>query len=400
MTETTPREVAVVGFGRTPFGRFGGALRSVPHPALGAVAARHALAHASTRPEEVEEVVVGVNFPGADRSIARQTALQAGIPDDRNALTVDRACCSSLTAMTVLSRPLRLGEAGCGLAGGVDNLSRVPYFLEDMRWGNRLGHVQLSDQLVVSCPHTGVPRAIQAADEAAAYGVGRGEQDEWALRSQQRYEEARRAGAFREELAPVDIDVEGQRVVLTEDEVPRPDTSLEGLAELPTVNGSTTVTAGNAPDLSGGASMVVLATQPWSRRHGRPVLATLEGFAMASGEPSRIASMPAEAARRALARAGIGLDDVDVLEINEAFAAVPLVTTLELAERDAARAAKLRRRTNVRGGAVAVGHPTGATAARLVISAVQILRERGGGTGLVTLCGGIGEAEAVVVRAW
>ena len=378
--------IAVTGYARTPFGRFGGALRDVRLPVLGAAAVQAALARSGAAGEAVDEVVIGVNFTGSERSVARQVALRAGVPDDRNAFTVDRACCSSLAAITLASRGLRLGDTKVAVAGGVENLSRVPYFLENMRWGQRLGDVTLTDQLVVSCPHTGVPRAVQAADEAAEYGIGREEQDAWAWRSQQRYAAALAEGVFDDEIVALDE--------LDHDEVPRPDTDLAALAALATVNGSATVTAGNAPNLSTGAAALVLATTDVDA----PVKATLQGWSMASGHPQMIASMPARAARLALQRCGLALDDIDLIEVNEAFAAVPLVTTMELAGRDEVLAKDLRERTNVTGGAIAIGHPTGATAARLVLTAVNQLTRRGGGTALVTICGGVGEAEAVVVR--
>jgi len=391
------RPVHVIGYARTPFGRFGGSLRSLSLPELGAYAVSAALRRSAIAPEQVDEVAFGVNFPGGDRSIARQVQLAAGIPDDKVSYSVDRACCSSLAAANQASRGLRLGETDVVVAGGVENLSRVPYFIEAARFGKRLGDIVLTDQLVISCPYSGVPRAVQAADEAAQYGIGRVEQDEWACRSQEAYADALARGVFVDEVVPVSvIDADGHEVTLQADEPPRPGSSLEALGRLPTVNGSATVTAGNAPDLSSGATALVLASQPIGEQHDGT--ARLDGWSMASGDPQRIASMPAVAARLALKRVGLSLDDIDIFEINEAFAAVPLVSTLVLADRDATAARKLRARTNVNGGAVAIGHPTGATGARLVMTAVAELRRRDGGTGLVSICGGIGEAEAVVVH--
>lgn len=386
----------VVGYRRTPFGRFGGALRTVGLPELGASAVRAALQRAGVPPEVVDEVAIGVNFPGAERSVARQVQLLVGIPDTKVSYTVDRACCSSLSAINLASRSLRLGESEVAVAGGVENLSRVPYFIEAARFGQRLGDIVLVDQLVISCPHSGVPRAVQAANEALVHGIGRAEQDEWACRSQERYAKAKADGFFRDELAPLTIDTGGGRIlVVDEDEPPRPNTSMEVLETLPTIYGSETVTAGNAPDLSSGASALVLASGAPGEASS---LARLDGWSMASGNPQQIASMPAIAARLALRRTGLSLDDIDVLEINEAFAAVPLVSTLLLTEGDERRAEDVRARTNVNGGAVAMGHPTGATGARLVMTAIAELRRRGGGRGLVSICGGIGEAEALVVH--
>lgn len=399
---TTPQTagdvVTIVGAARTPFGKFGGALRSLTLPELGAHAVAAALDRAAVTPADVEELAFGINFPGSDRSIARQVALRAGVPDDRNSYTVDRACCSSLAALGIVARSIRAGELGLAVAGGAENLSRVPYFLEDMRWGHPLGRLELVDQLVIACPHTGVPRAVQAADEAAGYGIGRVEQDEWAVRSQERCAAAAAAGYFDDEIAPIEVPDGAGTLVVGADESPRPGTSAEVLARLPTVNGSATVTAGNAPGLSTGATAAVLAGGEAARRRGLRPLATVMATAMASGPPERVASIPATAARRVLERAGLDIDDVALIEINEAFAAVPLVTTLELAGGDRPRAELLRERTNVNGGAVAIGHPTGATGVRLVMTLARELSRRGGGIGLVTICGGIGEGEAVLLR--
>jgi acetyl-CoA C-acetyltransferase len=352
-----------------------------------------ALARAGRAAQEVAELAVGVNFPGSDRSVARQASLHAGLPETTVSYTVDRACCSSLAAIDLAARSVATGT-GLAVAGGTENLSRVPYFLEDMRWGNRLGHIQLVDQLVVSCPYTGVPRAVQASEEAAANGIGRTAQDEWALRSQQRWAQATARGAFADEIVPIPTD---RGDTLSVDECPRPTTTLAALAALPTVNGSATVTAGNAPGLATGATAVVLAPAAALPPAARP-LAWLRTIVAAAGPPERIASIPAVAARMALAAAGLELDDIALFEINEAFAAVPLVSTKVLADGDAKRTEWLRERTNVNGGAIAVGHPTGATGARLLMTLAFELRRRGGGFGLVSICGGIGEAHAAVIE--
>jgi len=391
--------VAVLGFARSPFGKFGGSLREATLPELASAVVTAALARSGVGPDDVDQLVFGVNFPGSDRSIARQILLRSDIPVDRNAYTVDRACCSSLTALAAVSRSLRLAEASVAVAGGAENLSRVPYFLEGVRFGHRLGNLEMSDQLVISCPHTHEPRARQASTEALEHGIGRTQQDEWALRSQERYAKALAAGWPAEEIVPVPgVDSRGRTITMETDEVPRPSTTAAGLVGLSTIYGSETVTPGNAPDLSSGSAALVLADPGAAAERGRPVLATLRGFAAVSGEPRRIASIPATAVARALDAAELTLDQVDLIEINEAFAAVPLVATLVLAGGDEHRAEALRERTNVNGGSVAIGHPTGATAARMVMTAICELRRRGGGTAAVALCGGIGEGEAVIVE--
>jgi acetyl-CoA C-acetyltransferase len=385
----------VVAAARTPFGAFGGVLRDLSIPELSAIAASAALDRAGMSVERVDELAMGVNMPGSDRSIARQTALRCGIPDDRTAYTVDRACCSSLTAVALARRGLLAGEATVAVAGGGENLSMVPYFLHGVRFGSRLGPLLLDDNLVVACPHTGVPRAVQAAEEAAAHGIGRGEQDEWALRSQERAVAAQRSGAFDGEIAPVKL-ASGDTMVT--DESPRPGTTLARLSQLPTVNGSSTVTAGNAPGLSTGAAFAVLTRGAVARTEDLPVLARVVAMAQVAGHPAKIGSIPAVAVRAVLARADLTLDDMDVVEINEAFAAVPLVSTLVLADGDRAGADRLRERTNVNGGAIALGHPTGATGLRLLMTAAGELQRRGGGHAVVAMCGGVGEGEAVVIE--
>jgi acetyl-CoA C-acetyltransferase len=390
--------VVILSGARTPFARFDGALRELKIPVLGSIAVAAAIKTAPIDPDQIEELALGVNFPGSDRSVARQVALNAGIPDDKNSYTVDRACCSSMAALSLVSRGLRLGEIDIAVAGGAENMGKVPYFLENMRWGNRLGDVKLVDQLVISCPHTGVPRALQAGNEARTYGVTRAEQDEWALRSHQRYGTALAAGHLDEEIVSVDeLDDGGRAIQLAADESYRADVKLDRLAALPTVYGSPTVTAGNAPGLSAGASALVLARKDIATAQGWSTETEILGYGRASGHPDHIASIPAAAAQIALKNADTDLDQIDQIEINEAFAAVPLVTTLELADRDTTRAERLRDRTNINGGAIAIGHPTGATATRLVMTLRNSLLRRGGGIGLATICGGIGEAESVVI---
>lgn len=398
MSDPRPGSVEVLAAARTPFGAFGGAMRDLSIPQLGAAAATAALARAGITADRVDEFAMGVNLPGADRSIARQTALHAGVPDDRFAFTVDRACCSSLTALALARRGVLAGDCDIALAGGGENLSKVPYFLDGIRFGKRLGDLHLRDQLVISCPYTGVARAVQAADEAALHGIGRQEQDEWALRSHQLAAEAQRRGWFDDEIVPVDVPDRGGVVTVTADEAVRPTTTLERLAALPPANGSTTVTAGNAPGLSTGSSFAVLAADGTAQRMGRVPLARVIAVAQVAGPPAKIGSIPAVAARAVLRRAGLALDDMDLIEINEAFAAVPLVSTLVLADGDRGAAEKLRARTNVNGGAVALGHPTGATGIRLLMTAAQSLHRAGGGRALVAMCGGVGEGEAVVIE--
>lgn len=399
-------EVAVISAVRSPFGKFGGTLKDFTLPELGGLIVAEAIRRAGIDPADVEEVATGVNLPGADRSIARQVLIEAGIPPDRVAYTVDRACCSSMAATSLASRSIRLGDANIAVASGSENMSKVPYFLTAQRWGHALGDVTLKDQLVIACPMTGKPRAVQAGEEAVEYKVSREEQDAWALRSHQKYLEAREACKFSEEIMPVEVPQRrGEPLLFSEDESVRPDTTMEKLAKLKTIYGSPTVTAGNAPGLNTGASAMVLMSPEEAERRDKKPLATLISWAMASGHPDRIASIPAESARLALEKVNMTIDDMDLIEINEAFAAVPLVSTLIMADGNQEKAEEIRAKTNVNGGAIAIGHPTGATGARLVITLIYELRRRREAAGdsrpyygLATLCGGIGEAEAIIVK--
>ncbi len=399
-------EVGVISAVRSPFGKFGGTLKDFTLPELGGRVVAEAIRRAGVDPADVEEVATGVNLPGADRSIARQVLIEAGIPTSRVAYTVDRACCSSMAAISMASRAIRLGDTKVAVAGGTENMSRVPYFLTAQRWGHSLGDVVLKDQLVIADPMTGKPRAVQVGEEATEYGVSRAEQDAWAVRSHENYLAARDAGKFAEEIMSIPVpQPKGEPLLFTTDESVRPGTTIEKLAALPTIYGSATVTAGNAPGLSTGASAMVLMSPEEAERRGAEPLAMIVGWAMASGHPDRIASIPAESARLVLAQVGMTIDDMDLVEINEAFAAVPLVSTLVMAGGDRDKAEAIRNKTNVNGGAVAIGHPTGATGARLVMTLIYELRRRREAAaesrpyhGVATICGGIGEAEAIVVR--
>jgi acetyl-CoA C-acetyltransferase len=392
-------EVVVLGAVRTAFGKFGGTLKDFTLPDLGGQVVAEALRRAGIAAQDVDEIALGVNLPGSDRSIARQAALRAGIPDTKPAYTVDRACCSSLAAVNMVSRSLRLGEARVTVGGGTENMSLVPYFLHAARWGNRLGDIVLKDQLVISCPYSGKARALQAGEEAMEYGIGREEQDGWALRSHQRVSAAQEAGFFEAEILPIEVPQrKGPPIIFAQDEEVRPNTTLEKLAKLRTIYDSPTVTPGNAPGLSTGASALVLTTKEEAERRGLKPLATIKTWAMAAGHPDKIASIPATAAQKSLDQVGMTVDDMDLIEINEAFAAMPLVATHILGGGDPEKVTAIREKTNVNGGAIAIGHPTGATAARLVMTIIYALQSRGGGWGLVAICGGIGQGESVIVK--
>lgn len=392
-------EVVIVSAARTPFTKYGGILADFTTVDLGAIVVEQVIKRGAVQADQVEEVYMGVNMPSSNRSIARQITLKAGLPETVNSATMDRACCSSTVAIATAYRAIKSGEAEVTIGGGTENLSRVPYFLDDLRWGKRMGDVLLKDIVVVTCPYTGVPRAVQAGNEAVEHNISREEQDTWALRSQQLYAAALANKVFDAEIVPVELPVKkGEPQSCNQDEGARPETTLAKLASLPTVYGSPTVTAGNAPGLSTGASAVLLMSREKAETLGLKPLATIIAHAQGSGHPQRIASIPAYTAQKALSKAQLTIDDIDLLEINEAFAVMPLLSTQILGENDPAKIEQIRAKTNVNGGAIAIGHPTGATGGRLLITLAYELQRRGGGYGLAAICGGIGEGECFIIK--
>ncbi|HZS00988.1 MAG TPA: acetyl-CoA C-acyltransferase [Chloroflexota bacterium] len=385
----------LVGAARTPIGRFLGALADVPAPQLGAVAVRAALARAGVPPEAVDDVLLGnVVQAGVGQAPARQAALAAGIPPTASAMTLNKVCASGLQAVIDATRAVRLGEAAVVVAGGMESMSLGPHLLPHARRGIRLGSGELLDATV----HDGLWCAFErhhmgnAAEAIAAkHGITRAAQDAYALESHRRAVAAQRGGCFDAEIVPVDAPSGKQAVRVAADELPRPDTSLERLGALrPAFAADGTVTAGNAPALSDGAAALVVASGQAVARHGLRPLARVLGYASAGIEPRWLFDAPPLAIRGVLERTGLALADFDLLEVNEAFAAQVLANgrTLDW-DWD---------RVNVHGGAIALGHPLGATGARILVTLLYALRERGGRRGLAALCHGGGGAVALAVE--
>jgi len=396
-------DVVICAYARTPFGKFGGALKDMPAVELGVRMVRALLERASLSEAQVDELALGCCIPAETQAVAavvaRQVLLGAGLPVDRPSITLDRACCSGLSACQWAWRSLRLGEAGVAIAGGTDNMSRTPHVAQGLRWGLRVGGASLEDPLQGMAYKRYNPVSVDAGEVALEHGVDRELQDRWALRSQERYQAALRAGHLEAELVPLEVPGRrGATTRVTADELPRPDSSLEALAALPTVYGSPTCTAGNAPGLDAGAAGLALATRARAGALGLPVLARLVGVFSTAEAPRQIASVPAAAIRKALARAGWKLADLRRIEINEAFAAMPLVSTKLLAEGDGADLEELRARVNVNGGAIAIGHPIGASGARILGSLVLELRRLGGGRGAAAICGGLAQGDCALVE--
>jgi acetyl-CoA C-acetyltransferase len=397
-------DVVIVSAVRTPFSKFGGALRDFRSIDLGALVMKECLQRVDVKPQEVQEVNYGVSVlmeVGLEADVpARQATLFADFPPESISLTINRACCSSLSALRLGYRAIRAGEIDIALAVGSDIMGRAPLFAPDIRWGSRLGNVILKDPLY----EMGYPQfsslAVDAGEVALEYGITRQEQDEWALGSHQRYFEAFHQGKFKvgEELMSVQIpQKKGPPLPLTQDESPRADSSLEQLSKLHTIYGSPTVTPGNAPGLSTGATAVLIMSAGKAKEKGIKPKATILSSVATAMSARYIAAIPAPTIIRSLEKAGKSLDEINLIEINEAFAAMPLVSTKILSENDLPLMQKLREKTNVNGGAIAIGHPVGASALRITMTMMYELCRRGGGLGAAAICGGLAQGEGIVL---
>jgi acetyl-CoA C-acetyltransferase len=377
----------IVAAARTPFGKLGGALKDYEAPALGAIAIRGALDRVDVRDDEVEYVIMGqVLQGGAGQAPARQAAVGAGLPKEIPSDTINKVCASSVRAVEIADQMIRAGDHDVIVAGGMESMSNAPYVLKKARFGYRLGDgvvidLTLHDGLVSS--FDGKHMVEQASFVSRELGITREEQDAWALRSHQRAVAAIDEGRFAEELVSVDgVDT---------DEAPRRDTTLEKLAGLkPVFDPEGTTTAGNAPGVNDGAGALVVVSEEFAQKRGLEILATILGSAYIADEYAYLARTPAKASARVLEKAGKTIDDVDRLEINEAFASVT-VNSLKMLGADPEKA-------NVNGGAVALGHPVGASGARILGTMIYELRRNGGGLGLAAICSGGGQGDALLLE--
>ncbi len=398
-------DVVIVSAVRTPVGKFGGTLKDFRSIDLGALVIKECLRRVEVQPKDVEEVNYGLSIlleAGLESDIpGRQATLFAGFPPESISLTVNRACCSSLSALRLGYRAIRAGEIDVAMAVGSDNMGRAPHVAPDARWGSRLGHMILKDPLFGLGYPDFAPVAVDAGTVALENGVTREEQDAWAVRSHELYFEAQRQGKFvvGEELMAVEVaQKKGPTISFEQDESPREGTTAEQLSKLSPVYGSPTVTAGNAPGLCTGATAILMMSGRKAREMGLEPLGTILSSVATATEPRLIATIPAPTITKAVEKAGLTLAEMDLIEINEAFAAMPLVSTKLLADGDAALLQQLRAKTNVNGGSIAIGHPVGATALRITMTAMYELRRRGGGLAVASICGGLAQGEGVVVK--
>ena len=388
-------EVLIVGGARTPMTDYSGALKDVSALELGAIAARAAFARTGVKPEWIEHAVVGnVMQTSADAIYgARHVALKAGVPIEVPALTVNRLCGSGIQAAVSGAQMIQLGEADIVLSGGIESMSQAPHVLRGLRNGLRLNQGKLEDSLYEALldPYCGLFMAQTAEKCAAKYNISRDEQDAYALRSQQSASRAWAAGTFKDEVTPVEIKSRKGVTVVDKDDHLRPDTTLEGLAKLPAAfskDGS--VTAGNASGIVDGGAALILASAKAVKDKGLKPIGRLVNWAAVGVDPSYMGMGPAPATRKALAKAGLTLSDIDLIEVNEAFAGQYLAVEKELGLD--------REKTNVNGGAIALGHPLGMTGTRLLLTLLLELGRRGRQYGLATACIGGGQGIAAIVE--
>jgi acetyl-CoA C-acetyltransferase len=390
---TTPVILSAV---RTPIGKYLGGLSGFTAPQLGAMVVREAVSRAGVDPAAVEEVILGqVVQGGSGQAPARQALIHAGLPATIPAVTINKVCGSGLKAVMLASQAIKAGDAECIVAGGQESMSGAPHYVFGMRGGVKAGNQTMVDGMIhdglwdsFGCCHMG-EYAEYTAEKA---GVSREDQDRFAYESHRKAVEATAAGKFKEEILPVPVPGKGGQTTIAADESPRKDTSPETLAKLKPAfrKDKGTVTAGNAPGLNDGSSALVVASLAFAKAHGLTPLARVSGYATGGGEPQEIFFAPVHAVRNLMARAGTTIGDYDLIEANEAFAVQALADGRELGwDWD---------RVNVHGGAVALGHPIGASGARVLTTLLYALRDRGGSTGLATLCLGGGNAVALSVE--
>lgn len=391
------REVVIVSAVRTPIGSFGGTLGQIPAVELGAIVIKEAIRRAGIKPEQVDEVIMGnVLQGGLGQNPARQAAIKAGIPQEIPSWTLNKLCGSGLKSVESAAQAILAGDSEIIVAGGMESMSLAPYVLPKARTGYRMGNGALVDVILqdgLTDAFYDVHMGITAENIAEQFGISREEQDQYALRSQNRAEAAIKAGKFEEEIVPVSIPQrKGDPVVFTQDEFPRFGTTMESLVKLrPAFKKEGTVTAGNASGVNDGAAAVVVMSKEKALELGLDPLASVVSWASAGVDPKIMGTGPIPASQKALAKAGLTIEDLDLIEANEAFASQTLAVARELRLPE--------EKTNVNGGALALGHPIGASGARILVTLLYEMKRRKAGKGLATLCIGGGQGTAMIVQS-
>src|SRR5690625_1733075 len=389
-------KTVIVSGARTPFGKFGGALKALSAAELGGKAIEGALDRAQLNASDVQEVIMGNVLQGGQGQIpSRQAARNAGIPWSVKTETINKVCASGLRSVTLADQLIRLGDEDVIVAGGMESMSNAPYFLPDARWGHRMGDRFAKDMMIhdgLTCAFGNVHMGTYGNETAEAFNVPRKAQDEWALRSHERAIQAIESGKFKEEIIPVEVPQrKSEPIVVDTDEAPRKDTSMEALSNLrPAFDKDGTITAGNAPGVNDGACALVVMSKQRANAFKQKPLATSIGHAEVAGEAKNFPQTPGLVINKLLEKTGKSVTDIDLFEINEAFAVVSLASS-QIANLDS-------KKINVNGGAVALGHPIGASGARIILTLIYELKRRGGGLGVAAICSGGGQGDAIMVE--
>lgn len=397
------KEIVIVSAVRTPFDKFGGAMKSIPSFELAAKTMVDCLEKVNFKKEDVPFITYGttihaevgpyVNVP------VRQALLKAGFPATTKSVTVDRACCSSMTGLMYACREIQVGEIDVALAVGAENLSNIPYTVDSkVRWGLKMGNVPFFDVAAgFNYPGFG-PVSVDTDNVSKEYNVTREEMDAWSVRSHQLYQKAFEAGKFNDEIVPYTIHDKKGDIVMDRDASPRPDSTMESLGRLKPVYGTEAITAGNAPGLNAGASAILVMTAEKAKEYGLEPLAFIRDFDCQCSDPQNIPTVPALVTKSLLKRNDLTVDDLTLIEINEAFAAMPLVSSKIIADGNPEVRQQILDKCNVNGGAVAIGHPMGASGLRLIMTLMYELRRRGGGKGIACLCGGLAQGDGFLIE--
>ncbi|MCI1589345.1 acetyl-CoA C-acetyltransferase [Heyndrickxia oleronia] len=389
-------KTVIVSGARTPFGKFGGVLSTFSASELGGMVVKEALTRANIEPKTVGEVILGSVLQGGQGQLpSRQAARNAGIPWETKTETINKVCASGMRSVTLADQLIRLGEEEIIVAGGMESMSNSPYFLPKARWGLKMGDTALKDMMThdgLTCSFTGVHMGTYGNNTAVEFEITREEQDHWALRSHRRAIQAMEDGKFAEEIVPVLVPQrKGDPITVTKDEAPRGDTTFEKLSALPSVfDKDGTITAGNAPGVNDGACAMVLMSEEKAKSSGVEPLAYILGHTAIAVEAKDFPQTPGLVINELLKKTGRALDEIDLFEINEAFAAVSLASS-KIAGLDPEK-------VNVNGGAIALGHPIGASGARIILTLIYELKRRGGGIGIAAICSGGGQGDAIMVE--
>jgi acetyl-CoA C-acetyltransferase len=399
------KEIVIVSACRTPFGRYCGSFKDMDYYDLGALSMKEVCKRINLEPADVNEVFWGVGDTSVCKDVytpvaARQTLLKAGLPDTTPSVSIDKACVSAMSAVKLAAMAIRLGEIDCAIGGGATSFSQIPLIVRGTRYkGFRIGDQVMEDPVYMLRYRDFTPVSVDADNMAHEYKITREAMDEWALRSHHNYGKAWETGKFKDEIITVQIpQKKGDPVALSIDEQYRSDATLEKLASLKPMFGTRAITAGNAPGVNDGSAAIIVMSRQRADELGIEVLASIVAMTSIAIKPDRMAEAPGVATKKVLYMAGLTIDDMTTCEINEAFAAVPLVSMEVICDKDKTRAKKLQEKFNINGSAVATGHANTATGARIMMNLVYELRRRGGGYAAGAICGGLAQADACILK--